>query len=116
MEYQETGNKIPISAQELVDYVKQQLAIHDASIASNQTLPDYNPYTHPVIYKTKDGKTIMIPDEIQKQAVSQWHDQNGTNVPVMQQVAPESQQNRCRKPAETPYHLPRKTLHGEHVL
>lgn len=92
MDYQETGNKIPISAQELIDYVKMQLAQHNTFVAANKTLPDYNPYTHPIIYKTKDGKTIMIPDEIQKQAISQWYDQHGTNVPAMQQVPQEPTQ------------------------
>lgn len=92
MEYQETGNKIPINAHELTDYVKQQLASHDAFVSGNKTLPEFNPYTHPIIYKTKDGKTIMIPDEIQKQAISQWYQEHGTNVPVAQYLPQETTQ------------------------
>ncbi|QKF94285.1 hypothetical protein QKU48_gp0827 [Fadolivirus algeromassiliense] len=86
MNFQETGNKIPISAQELVEYVHNQLAAYDAFIAANKTHPDFNPYTHPIIYQTKDGKTIKIPDEIQKSAINDWYQQHGTNIPVMQQV------------------------------
>ena len=89
MNFQETGNKIPVTAQELIDYVQQLLEKHDTDISTNKVLPNFNPYTNPIIYNTNDGKTIKIPEEIQKQAIDLWYQKNGTNVAVMQQVQPQ---------------------------
>lgn len=87
MSFRQTGNKIAVTGQELIAYVKQQLANYDGSISKNKSLPKSNPYTHPIIYKTQNGKMIQVPEEIQKQAISSWYQQNGTNVPAAQQTA-----------------------------
>lgn len=67
MSYQITGNKIPVTKEELINYIHQQLTAFDSG-----NIKDYNPYTDAIIYITKDGKTIQIPTDIHKEAISQW--------------------------------------------
>ena len=91
MSFQETGNKVPISADELSNYVTSQLQEFDLTISKKKTIPEFNPYIHPIIYKTKDGKTIKIPEGIQKQAVDLWYQKTGKNIPLMQQMQQQPQ-------------------------
>lgn len=71
MNYRETGNKIPISEIELSDYVRYKLQEFDDN-------PDIspNPYTQPIIYKTKDNKVIMVPTDIHEKVLNKWHNNN----------------------------------------
>lgn len=66
MSYQITGNKIPVTKEELINYIHSQLAIYD------QGNRETNPYNEPIIYTTKDGKTIQVPTEIHNEAVKTW--------------------------------------------
>jgi len=72
MSFKETGNKIPISADELINYMHIQFSAYD------KTKSGSNPYTDTVIYTTKDGKTISIPKEIQQQAIEKFADIKST--------------------------------------
>ena len=110
MNFQETGNKVPISGEELINYVQHQLGEFDVQSSQQKTIPSFNPYSQPIIYKTKDGKTIRIPDEIQKQALDLWYQKTGRNVPAMQQVQQvqqiqpmEQQEERAPKPRKVVY-------------
>lgn len=76
MSFKETGNKIPISADELINYLHIQFSAYDNS---NKTKSGSNPYTDIVIYTTKDGKTIIIPKEIQQQAIEKFTNTSSTN-------------------------------------
>ena len=67
--YQKTGNNIPIPVDELVAYVQERLNQYDMLTQATEAVPSYNPYTHPIIYPREDGKTVQIPEDIQKQAV-----------------------------------------------
>lgn len=67
MSYQITGNKIPISKEELINYTHKQLSLYDAG-----KMQDANPYSQPIVYITKEGKMIQVPQEIQKEAISSW--------------------------------------------
>ena len=49
MSYQITGNKIPVTKDELINYIHEQLAFYDVG-----KLKDMNPYTEPIIYITKE--------------------------------------------------------------
>lgn len=69
--FQETGNKIPISFNELMDYAHMKFSEY------NKTKTGPNPFTNPIIYTTKDGKTIMIPTDIQNQAIQLWKKSGG---------------------------------------
>ena len=86
MSFQETGNKVPISTDELIKYVHFKLIEFDAIVAENKSIPSFNPYVHAIIYKTKDGKTIKIPEEIQKQAIDLLYQQTGKNIQTSQQM------------------------------
>ena len=70
MSYQITGNKIPVTKDELIIYMKEQLSAFDSGMSKNT-----NPYTDAIIYNTKDGKMIQIPQEIQKEAITLWNQQ-----------------------------------------
>jgi len=77
MSYKITGNKIPVTKDELINYTHKQLQLYDTG-----KLKDINPYTQQVIYITKDGKMIQVPQDIQKEAVASWKPQ--ARMPVMQ--------------------------------
>ena len=86
MNYQETGNQVPISQQELIVFVHSELEKYDYRMAIAKEPSSPNPYIDTLIYKTKEGKTIKVPEEIQKEAIHLWYRRNGTNVPVMQRT------------------------------
>lgn len=70
MSYKNTGNKIPVTREELINYMNKQLAAYDSGKLQNP-----NPYTEQVIYITKDKKMIQIPQDIQREAVALWNPQ-----------------------------------------
>lgn len=82
--FQETGNKIPVSEDELINYIYSQLAIFD------KTKQGTNPYTTQIIYKTKAGKTIMIPKDIQQRAISLWKMKNKVHENFQQEIQTEA--------------------------
>ena len=75
--FRETGNKVPISYDELLQYVHSKLNEFIATIAQTKSLSLNNPFKNPIIYTTPSGKTIRIPDEIQKKAIDFWIQRNG---------------------------------------
>lgn len=64
--FQETGNKIPVTESELIKFMNLKYTEY----YNDNELP--NPEKNDVIYSTKDGKTIKIPDEIKTKAKAQW--------------------------------------------
>ena len=73
MSFQETGNKIPVTHEDLIKYCQYKLAQFDIAIATNKDItPNPNPYLDNLIYETEDGKTVMVPEEIQKEAIDMW--------------------------------------------
>lgn len=68
-EYQETGNQVPVTVDELKECVNLKLAEFDSQ-------PDkaglQNPYVNDIIYQTKNGKTIKVPKNIQLDVVNDW--------------------------------------------
>ena len=64
--YQETGNVIPISFDELNNHIQLLLSKYD----KNKFTP--NPFKEDIIYTTNEGKTIKIPKETQLKAINQW--------------------------------------------
>lgn len=70
MNYQETGNKIPVTESELINVM---IAKYDAYAKSqNSTSPLPNPDSENIVYTTQEGKTIKIPDEIKMKAKTMW--------------------------------------------
>jgi len=86
MSFQETGNKVPISTEELIKYVQFKLSEFDIIVTNQKSIPPFNPYVDEIIYKTKDGKMIKVPEEIQKQAINIQYQQTGRNIPQAQQM------------------------------
>ena len=70
--YKKTGNKVPIKIDELMNQVYDKLDQHDRLVAATGATPDYSPYKDPIVYTTQDGRTVQIPDEIQRQAIKDW--------------------------------------------
>jgi hypothetical protein len=77
MKYQETGNRVPVSVEELVKYIQSKLYAFDELLEVTRKPPSYNPYKEPIYYTTKAGKTIMIPKEIQEKAIEEWRQRKG---------------------------------------
>ena len=70
MNYQETGNKIPVDEEELINAMILKYDAYARSQNTDAPLP--NPDKEPIIYTTKDGRTIKIPDEIKIKAKTIW--------------------------------------------
>lgn len=70
MNFQETGNKIPVTEQELIDYMIVRYDAYAKSQNTSDPLPNLD--KEKVIYTTKDGKTVQIPDEIKMKAKTIW--------------------------------------------
>ena len=105
MNFKETGNKVPVTVDELIRFSEQQLGEFDALVSQSKAIPSQNPYTDPIIYTTQEGQTIMVPQEILKLAVNNWYNKPGRNVPVMQQTNQEVVQEEMR-----PKKLPQKKV------
>lgn len=105
MNFRETGNKVPVTVDELINFSERQLGEFDALVSQSKSIPSQNPYTDPIIYTTQEGKTIKVPQEIQKEAVNNWYNKTGRNVPVMQQSNQEVVQEEMR-----PKQLPQKKV------
>lgn len=72
-QYQQTGKKIPLKMDELMNFVVQKLEQFDYVVKGIGSVPDFNPYEDPIIYTTQEGKTVQVPKEIQRQAVINWN-------------------------------------------
>ena len=68
-EYKHTGNKIPISMNEVVNHIEYLLINYDKLIETTGSEPTYNPYEQSIIYTTQDNKIIEIPKDIQNNVV-----------------------------------------------
>ena len=82
MNYQDTGNKIPVPVQELTAYVQKKLAEYDQlnllQISPHGSIDSLlndkpNPYNDTIIYMTKDGRLIKVPKDIQNIAIDLWN-------------------------------------------
>lgn len=80
MEYQQTGNSIPISVDLLMDHVFYELDRYDGIINASGAIPDVSPYTSPLIYTTEEGKQVKIPDNVQMNAIELWNRQKKTQL------------------------------------
>ena len=71
-DYKPTGNSIPVTQQELIDYIISQLQAYDTDSTTMKS-----PYTYVLIYKTPgdgdDSKFIEVPEELQAVVIQQWN-------------------------------------------
>lgn len=73
--FRHTGNSIPVTVDELVNYAISQFNQYKDTKDSN-----YSPVQQPIIYKTSNGKYIEIPNDIKKVALKKWNEQNKDDV------------------------------------
>lgn len=64
--FQKTGNNIPVTELELIEFMGTKYTEY----YNDNTLP--NPEKDDIIYKTREGKVIMVPDEIKIKAKTLW--------------------------------------------
>lgn len=93
-QYQQTGNKIPITLDELMQAVFYRLEMYDKLIGGNETSNNtYTPYIDPIIYNTQDGRTVEVPKEIQRRAIEEWKLKR--EIPGNQNNTPNKESNQC---------------------
>lgn len=66
MAYKYTGAQIPVDVNDIYIKVGNELTNYDM----NSDEYDYSPYTDPIIYATPEGKTIVVPDNIQQDIIN----------------------------------------------
>jgi len=86
IEYQKTGNHIPIPVDKLTNAVYEKLSEYDNLVNSLGMKPTQSPYKDQIIYTTDEGKLIQIPKYIQEQAVFKWNKKNGNTDQIPKQL------------------------------
>lgn len=71
------SNKIPMSETDLIKFVHKKLFEFDKTINTTGKVPEYNPYTEPIIFISKK-KFYMVPLDTQLKAVTEWTHKNKT--------------------------------------
>jgi hypothetical protein len=69
--YRKTGNNISVSVDDLKNIIIDKLRIYDNTIPRARTNM-VNPYKNVIYTKTKEGKMIQIPSDIQETIINQW--------------------------------------------
>lgn len=69
------SNKIPVSETDLIKFVHKKLSEFDKTINTTGKVPEYNPYTEPIIFISKK-KFYMVPLDTQLKAVTLWTNKN----------------------------------------
>lgn len=67
--YQETGNQVPVTVDELKESINIKLAEFDSQPNKDGL---QNPYIDDIIHQTKNGKTVKVPKNIQLDVVNDW--------------------------------------------
>ena len=93
-EYKETGNKVPLPMDELINFAQEKLQDFDRLVEATQSRPKRSPYNSPIIYTTKEGKLVQIPEYIQQQAINLWESAKRglTNPPDRRQYQEEEEE------------------------
>jgi hypothetical protein len=91
-----TGKKVQVTAQDLIKCVIRKLELYDIQLRTTQNRPRVNPYTQEIICQI-DGKTVRVPENIQKQAINIWYARTGVNVPAQHQESQETVQLPVRR-------------------
>ena len=80
VEYQPTGNNINLRMDELVDFVLEKLEQYEYIVKATQTVPSFSPYKDPIIYTTKEGKTVQIPEYVHQEAIKIWNQKKNKSI------------------------------------
>lgn len=71
-DFVQTGQNLPVSVEQLVKYVHMELDRYDNLVKMTESIPNYTPYSNPIIFTTEEGKQVQIPEQIQQEAVKVW--------------------------------------------
>lgn len=69
--FKKTGRNVSVSKNELVTVTIDKLMYYD-SLTPKQKKDKKCPYTEPIFTKLDGGKTVQIPENIQKEAIIEW--------------------------------------------
>ena len=64
-----TGQSLPIYIDELEQHIYKLLYSYDKAIQK----PQHNPYKHPIVHTTKEGKTIQVPTDLHLKTIQKWN-------------------------------------------
>ncbi len=73
VEYQPTGNNINLRMDELVEFVLEKIQQYEYMVKATETVPSFSPFKDPIIFTTQEGKTVQIPEYVQKEAIKIWN-------------------------------------------
>ena len=82
-----TGYNVPVSMDQLINYVHRELDKYDNLVGMTNNTPQYSPYKNPIIFTTEDGRQVQIPEEIHREGIRLWTEyksqqQNLSNKPI----------------------------------
>lgn len=100
-DYQETGNQVPVTVNELKDCINIKLAEFDSQ-PNKEGL--HNPYVDDIIHQTKNGKTIKVPKNIQLDIVNEWVEKK------KQSLSEQNQDQSQHSSSGTPNSMPMQDL------
>lgn len=63
--FKQTGNNIPVYIDELEAHITRLLTVYDKA----DPKPKHNPYKHPIIHTTSEGKVIQVPKDFQQKTI-----------------------------------------------
>jgi len=78
IDYQPTGNQINLPVDKLISFVHEKISEYERLFKAIGTQPGLNPFKDPIIFTTEEGKTVQVPDYVQKEAIKSWN-QNKKN-------------------------------------
>jgi hypothetical protein len=70
--FKKTGNMINLSYDELAGYVQTKLKDYDRVEAMTDVPPAESPYKNPIVYVTKEGKYVQVPEFVQRKVIKEW--------------------------------------------
>ena len=72
-DYKTTGKNIPISVEDVMNYVFSELDRYDKLVETSGSKPNISPYEQQLVYTLEDGRQVKIPENIQMEAIDSWN-------------------------------------------
>lgn len=72
-QYRKTGNTHHIPLPDMIEHVVMKINQFNEIKEATGGVPPQNPFSDPIVFTTKDGRTVQIPEQVQQQAVQEYH-------------------------------------------
>jgi hypothetical protein len=72
-QYRKTGNVHHIPLPEMIDHVILKINQFNEIKEATGGTPPQNPFTDALVFTTNDGRTVQIPEQVQKQAIEHYN-------------------------------------------